>query len=348
MGEIVENMESEATQQQFKDAVMDELSKHPFHPPAWLRNPHLQTVGARYLRKVEPPTLCQERWATPDDDFVDLYFLEGDPEMPLVFILHGLEGSVESTYMHGLLQELAKFGWNAAVMEFRSCSGEMNRAKRLYHSGETTDADWAVGQLAKRYPGKPIYMAGYSLGGNVTAKWLGELGDGVPDAVKGAAVISAPYDLVSSGKHMDNSISRLYVLHFLRMLIPKAVEKEQQYPGSLDIERIKKARTFAEFDTHATAALHGFDDSHDYYTKVQCGQFLDGIRRPTLLLSSADDPFNPGHSLPREIADFSSWLFPQFTDRGGHVGFIRKGDSGLGYWAEEQTVRFFRACHARS
>ena len=170
------------------------------------------------------------------------------------------------------------------------------------------------------------------------------MGTRIPIIVKAAAVVSAPYDLLRSGIHMDNSISLLYVRHFLRKLIPKAVEKERQFPGCMDIEKVKRARTFKAFDDFATAPLHGFEDARDYYTKSGCGQFLDGIRHPTLLISSDDDPFNPGATLPRETAEHSPWLHPLWTERGGHVGFIREGKGrGVGNWAEEQIVRFFEA-----
>lgn len=331
-----------------KSAIMDVLNAHPFVPPVWLRNPHCQTVGARYLRRITLPEMKTENWETPDDDVVQVHSRILDPEAPIVLILHGLEGSVESTYMIGLIRQLDRISWNAIAMDFRSCGGTMNRAKRLYHSGETTDAAFMVQRISEVYPDNPIYMTGYSLGGNVIGKWLGDLGDAVPENVKGAAICSAPYDLVASGKHMDSTLSRLYVLHFLRMLIPKAVEKEAQYPGSLDLEKIKKSRTFADFDTHATAALHGFEDSHDYYTKVSCGKVLHNIRRPTMLLSASDDPFNPGDTQPCDIAEQSPWLYPQFMSHGGHVGFIRReGRFGVGYWAEEQITRFFQECQAR-
>ncbi|HIA46838.1 MAG TPA: alpha/beta fold hydrolase [Candidatus Hydrogenedentes bacterium] len=338
-----EILESELTK---KSAIMDALEAHPFEPPFWLRNAHLQTVGARYLRRIKLLPMETERWDTPDDDFVQVHRRMGDPDKPIVLMLHGLEGCVESTYMIGLIQELDRIGWSAIAMDFRSCGGPMNRAKRLYHSGETTDAEFMVRRIGELYPDSPLYMTGYSLGGNVIGKWLGDLGDKVPENVKGAAIVSAPYDLVASGKHMDSAFSRLYVLHFLRMLIPKAVEKEAQYPGTLDLEKIKKSRTFADFDTHGTAALHGFEDSHDYYTKVACGKVLHNIRQPTMLLSAKDDPFNPGETLPYEIAEKSPWLYPQFVPHGGHVGFIRRqGLAGLGYWAEEQIARFFQECH---
>ena len=333
------------TQRQFKEQVMEELNQYPFRAPAWLKNCHFQTVGARYIRRVAIPPFEQERWETPDQDILHVHFSYGDPEMPIALLLHGLEGSRESTYILGLTQMLNRINWNVAVMEFRSCSGEINQAKRLYHSGETTDAAWVVGQLTQRFPGKRIYMAGYSLGGNVTAKWLGENGDDIPKSIKAAAIVSAPYNLVESSNAMDNSLAcKMYIWRFIRTLTPKAIEKSKQYPGCLDIDAVLKARTWKGFDDAATAPLHGFKDAHDYYTSVQCGQFVEHIRRPTLLLSAADDPFNPGNSFPMDACNESPWLHPQLTDLGGHVGFVRKGDTGLvGFWSEEQIVRFFQS-----
>ena len=335
---------AEAEQIGRKAQVMEVLNRHPFVPPFWLRGPHVQTVGARYVRRLPTPSAQLERLRTPDNDFLRIHTIEGDPDNPVALILHGLEGSLESTYVLGLVREIRKLGWTVVVMEHRSCGGEMNRAKRLYHSGETSDLAFAVDTLIRRRPDARIYVTGFSLGGNQCAKWLGEEGDAIPEAVRAAAVVSAPFDLVESGKYMDSGVRLLYVRHFLRMLIPKAIEKEQQYPGCVNIDAVTMSRTFREFDTHGTAALHGFRDSHDYYSKVGCGQFLHGIRRPTLLLSAADDPFNPASTLPREAADASPYLHPQFPDRGGHVGFIQGGPPRrLRYWAEEQIARFFQA-----
>ncbi len=326
-----------------KAEVMAELAKHPFQPPWWLRNAHIQTVYARYGRRVERSPLRVERWDTPDDDFIDVHFLDGDPGMPTAVLLHGLEGCIESTYFLAMLDELRRAGWNAAAMEFRSCSGEMNRARRMYHSGETEDVGFVVRRLIERQPDVDLYVAGYSLGGNVTAKWFGECGDALPENVRAGAVISAPYDLVASSAHMDSTISRLYVLHFLRKLVPKAVEKDRLHPGIIDIGRIRRARTFKEFDDYATAPLHGFADAHDYYTRVACGRYLEGVRRPLLLLSADDDPFNPGATLPRELAGRHPFLHPVFPQHGGHCGFMQRGARGMESWAEAQVVRFFEA-----
>ena len=332
-----------------KNEVLAELARHPFTPPLWLRNAHLQTVAARYGRHVSRPEgLRVERWDTPDGDFLDVYFLDGDPAMPTALLLHGLEGSIDSTYFLALIQELHRHGWNVAAMEFRSCSGEMNRAPRMYHSGETEDIAFVASRLIERHPTIALYIAGYSLGGNVTAKWFGEMGDRLPKNIRAGAAISAPYDLPASAEHMDGlRPSRLDVLHFLRKLAPKAVEKDRQHPGVIRADHARRARTFHEFDNHATAPLHGFADARDYYTRVSCGQFLPNVRRPLLLLSAADDPFNPGRTLPRTLADAHPYLHPLFTDSGGHCGFLHRGTGGLEDWAEQRVVQFFEAYRRR-
>ncbi len=348
---IIENNRAsiEHSTRSLRASVTAELDEHRFVPPTLLSNPHVQTMGGRYFRSSWKVSTTLERWTTPDDDFLRVHFVGGEPDKPLALLSHGLEGSVESSYIVGTILELRKIGWNIAAFEHRSCGGEMNRAQRMYHSGETSDLAHVVVELTERFPGKPIYIAGFSLGGNQLAKWFGEAGDSIPESVRAAAVVSAPFDLVESQHYLDTGIRRGYVLHFLKGLIEKAVEKDRMYPGILDVERIKKARTFVEFDDCATATLHGFKDAHDYYTRVACGQFLAGIRRPTMILSSRDDPFNPGHTIPDGVLESNPHLIPQITRCGGHVGFIRKGtNTRLAYWADEQIARFFSAIDARA
>ncbi len=325
-----------------KARVLAELDRFPFRPPLRLRNPHLQTCYARAFRKNPPIERRVEMWDTPDGDLLQVFILDGDPDKPTLLMLHGLEGHGESNYVLGINELLKVHRWNVITLVHRSCGGVMNRAKRMYHSGASEDLDFAVSRLVAERPDIELYLHGVSLGGNVVGKWLGQNGDGVPSNIKAAAIVSAPYDLLASGPHMDTGVRRLYVRYFLKSLIPKAIEKERQYPGCVDIEAVKNSKTFREFDTHATAALHGFRDSEDYYAKVSCGQYLPGICRPILLLSAHDDPFNPGHTLPHTAAAASPWLHPQFPKYGGHVGFVMKGPGGKTvFWAEEQSVRFF-------
>jgi predicted alpha/beta-fold hydrolase len=331
------------TQADRKARVMAELERHPFQAPWWLRGRHGQTVWSHFLRRPTPPPLRRERLDTPDGDFLDLYLADGDPDSPTVLLLHGLEGSVRSNYIAGLQAAFHTMGWRSAALQFRSCGGEMNRACRMYHSGETTDLAFAVDFLVEREPDRRICIAGFSLGGNVAAKWLGEDPDRVPPNVQAAAVVSTPFDLAGSAAYFERSLGGLYSRRFLRSLIPKALEKARQYPGILDAERIRRSRSFADFDTWATAALHGFRDAEDYWAQSSSAQFLPNIRIPTLLISAEDDPFNPPWTLPRPAAAESPFLHPLFPDKGGHVGFVYGPTPFQARrWAEEQIVRFFR------
>lgn len=327
-----------------KETLSAELDRHPFRAPWWLRGPHAQTIWSPVFRRVQAPPARRERWTTPDDDHVTVHLVDGEPERPVVLLLHGLEGSFESNYMRGMTERFSRRGWSVAAMEHRTCDGEMNRALRTYHSGETSDLAFVVSELARRH--RRIYVFGVSLGGNVTAKWLGETSDGVPAEVVGAAVVSPPFDLTVSAQATDRALGGFYVRRFLRTLLPKARAKEEQYKGTLDLEAVHRSRSFAEFDTHVTAVLHGFEDAEDYWRKVGCGQFLPGIRRPTLLVAAADDPFNPGATLPWAVVERSPYLYAQFPERGGHVGFVYGRPWATRHWAEEQAERFFLGIEA--
>jgi predicted alpha/beta-fold hydrolase len=329
-----------------KAAALAALERHPFHAPNWIRDRHLQTCWGPFFRRQQAPESRLERWATPDDDFLRVWLSRGREDAPWVVLLHGLEGDANSHYIVGMRVKLAALGWSVATMEFRGCGGEMNRARRMYHSGETTDLAFLVSTLRERFSPGRLYLAGFSLGGNQIGKWLGEESESVASLVDGAALVSPPFDLTVSGPVLDSQLFGLYTKRFLRTLIPKAVEKERQFPGCLDVEAIRRCTTFAEFDTLGTAALHGFRDNEDYWRSVGCGQFLDGVRVPTLLVAAADDPFNPGSTIPRRLASASPWLVPRFTERGGHVGFVYGTPWHTRHWAEEEIVSFFQHLEA--
>lgn len=328
-------------QADFKARVMAELNRHPFVPPLWLANAHFQTSWSVFYRKRPDIEPRHERWDTPDHDFLNVYFVDGEPDKPVALLLHGLEGSVKSNYILGLMDAFKARGWGVVVFEHRTCGGTMNRAKRTYHSGEASDLHFVVHRLIAARPDIRLYIAGFSLGGNVTGRWLGMLGESIPPQVKAAALICPPFDLTISGPHLDSVLWGAYTRWFFRTLIPKALEKAKQYPGVMDVEKLQNAKTFQEYDTYATAALHGYRDAQDYWSCVSCGQYLHGVRRPTLLLASADDPFNPPSTLPRRVADESPFLHPQFSEKGGHVGFVYGTWQNSRHWAEEQTIRFF-------
>jgi hypothetical protein len=272
---------------------------------------------------MRPPTRT-ERWATPDDDFLDLHRLDAPAGAPRLLILHGLEGTVRSHYAGGLLHEASQLGWAADLLIFRSCGNEPNRALRLYHSGETTDLDFVVRRLIADDPARPLVIAGVSLGGNVLLKWLGEQGDRAPEQLRGAAAVSVPFDLARGSRHLDRGFSRFYQAHFLRSLRRKALAKSARYPEAFRPEVVLRAQTLYDFDDLVTAPVHGFRDADDYYARSSSLPYLDRIRISTLLLSARDDPFLPSEVLDevRDVARTNPSLHLEFVERGGHVGFI--------------------------
>jgi len=338
-------MPTDEQQHARKARIMAALEEHPFEAPAWLRTKHRQSSWNAMHRRVQPITERHERWATPDRDFLDLYYSAGGTGMPWVLLLHGLEDHANTPYVLGMRHAITAAGWNCVVMEFRSCGTELNRARRLYHMGETSDLAFVMRWLRPRLGPAPLFLLGFSLGANVAAKWLGEQGAAAADAVQGAALVSAPFDPTIGAANIHKQLGGLYMKAFLGSLVPKALAKEMQFPGTLDVAAVSAAKHFWDFDTHVTARLHGFQDADDYWRKVGCHQFIGGIRVPSLLLSAADDPFNPPESLPVETAQASPWLYPVFPETGGHLGFIQGASPDAPrYWAEEQILRFFRCC----
>ncbi|HET7875657.1 MAG TPA: alpha/beta fold hydrolase [Methylomirabilota bacterium] len=316
-----------------------------YRRPWWYRGRHLQTLWGPLFRHAGRPPLRRERLDTPDGDFLDLDWLPEEPRgAPLVVILHGLEGSSRSHYATGLVKETRRLGWRGVVVNFRSCSGELNRTRRFYHSGETGDLDWVLGCLVAREPGLRLGLVGVSLGGNVALKWLGERGDDAPAQVRGAVAISAPLDLTACARVLDAGVRRtLYTASFLRTMKAKLEAKARvgAFDGLLDLDAALRARTFSEYDRLVTAPLYGFRDERDYWARSSSGQFLPRVRRPTLLINALNDPFMPPDALAGAALDESPWVRAAFVPEGGHVGFL-EGPLGLRSWAERQALAFLR------
>ena len=315
-----------------------------FRPAWWLCGPHRQTVWRRLFDGGPSPPYRRERFETSDGDFVDLDWFESDGpsvDRPLVVVLHGLEGSSRSNNVVGLLREAARRGWDGVAMNFRSCSGELNRRPRFYHSGETGDLGDVLSSLIARRPGRPIGLVGYSLGGNVLLKWLGERNDKVPEPLRAAVAVSVPFDLSAAAFRVDHGLSRIYGQVFLRTLKEKALAKIRLYPDLLDPDEVAAIRSFALFDDRVTAPLHGFANGRDYWTRASAAPWLDAIRKPTLLINASEDPFLPAACLPLGAVARSPWLAAQFTPRGGHGGFVEGWWPGaVSYWVDRRAMAF--------
>ncbi|MGH7474894.1 MAG: hydrolase [Longimicrobiales bacterium] len=320
-----------------------------FRAPAWLRSAHAQTLGGKLFRPTPPVPLQRERWETPDGDFLDLDFVDPpapdkEPERRLAIVLHGLEGSATRSYALLSYAALRRVGVRAVGLNFRGCSGEPNRLARFYHSGDTADLRWVVDRLRSRYPRAAVGAIGFSLGGNVLLKLLGELGDAGPSTIGAAVAISVPFDLAAGSAQLERGpMARLYTYYFIRMLRAKVRAKQALLNGACDIDRVLTARTLREFDHNATAPLHGFRDADDYYARASSHDHIARIRVPTLIIHSLDDPFLPSDRIPRDAAAANPWVTTAITDHGGHVGFITGPPWAPRFWAEDEAARFLSA-----
>lgn len=314
-----------------------------FRPAVWLPGPHAQTIAGRLLRRPTPPPFLRERLDTPDGDFLDIDFPPEPPgtsdDSPLVLLLHGLEGSARRGYAINVYRALAAHGIRAAGLNFRSCSGEPNRTPRFYHSGDTEDIRFVLDFLRDRFPRAPLGTIGFSLGGNALLKFLGEEGEAAQPKVACAVAVSVPYDLRAGADQLDATrMGRFYTGVFLKSLLQKADAKAALLVDRCDVERLRAARSFRDFDDAVTAPLHGFDGAEDYYRRSSSHQFLPAIRVPTLLLHAADDPFLPGRHFPRQPVASNPYLTALVTARGGHVGFIGGTPWRPRFWAEETAA----------
>ena len=300
-----------------------------FNPALGLGNPHLQTLWGPLWRKQPPLERRRERLWLLDGDFLDVdWHGPHDAHAPLVLVLHGLTGSSNSPYVAGLQRALAAQGWASAALNWRGCSGEPNLLARSYHSGASEDLAEAITQLQAQRPAAPLYAVGYSLGGNILLKYLGETGDACP--LQGAVAVSVPFRLDQCADRIALGFSRIYQAHFMREMVGYLKDKQRhfQHQGYNDrlatlagLGPLAGIRTFWDFDGRVTAPLHGFSDAQDYYRRSSSRYFLGDIRRPTLMIQAKDDPFVFIHSLPgaNELAPGTTF---EVHEKGGHVGFV--------------------------
>ena len=322
-------------------------SQTTFKPAWWLSNSHLQTIYPALLRKAaDPPEYRRERLTTPDHDFIDIDYC-GNGDRPLIILIHGLTGSSQSVYIKGLQKVLFKQGFRSAALNFRGCSGSSNNKARSYHSGETEDIHFLYQTLRQREPETPLGAVGFSLGGNVLLKWLGE--QGVQLDLFAAVAVSVPLLLDICATKLDRGFSKLYRGNLLAEL--KAymnnkrlhLESLGQTQEAMKIEALgdlSAISSFWQYDNRVVAKLHGFSDVHDYYRRSSSRQYLKSIAVPTLLIQAVDDPFMTPEVLPG-ADELSPQVQLEFTRHGGHVGFI-SGSIPFRpkYWLEQRIPAF--------
>jgi len=314
------------------------ISESSYRPPLLLSNGHVQTILPSLFRKVNGVSYARERIATPDGDFVDLdRSLVGSERVAV--IAHGLEGDSERAYVRGMVKALNRRGWDGVAWNFRGCSGEPNRRLRSYHSGDTADLEVVLGSVLNGGSYERAALVGFSLGGNVILKYLGERGERVDHRVHAGVAFSVPCDLAAGAFKMALPSNRLYMRRFLRMLHEKIRAKMELFPGEIDDADFDRMRSFKDFDERYTAPLHGFESAEDYWRKASSKPSLNHIAVPTLLVSALNDPFLAVECFPREEAKRSGCFFLETPASGGHVGFVSCNHDGE-YWSERRAVNF--------
>jgi uncharacterized protein len=329
--------------------------------PAWLPNGHFQSIYPALFRKIKL-TYQRERIPTPDHDFLNLDWSMGSKQLAvgskqlveidlqtlnsklqtLVILSHGLEGDSSRQYITGMVRLLNAHGYDCLAWNYRSCGGEMNLQPRFYHSGETTDLDWVVRHaIGKGYT--EIYLMGFSLGGNITLKYLGERGTQLPPEIKKAVVFSVPMDLSACSHNINKRENWVYAKRFLGTLKTKAATKGTTYPQHINVGLLNQVKTVWDFDHFYTGPLHGFEGAEDYYRRCSSKYIVQNITIPTLIVNAKNDPLVPYESLPIAEIEQIPHVWLELTTQGGHCGFRPQmlADEGV-YWSERRALDFFQ------
>jgi uncharacterized protein len=310
-----------------------------YKPPLWLIGRHSQTIWPSLVAPTPSVEYRRERWATPDDDFIDVDIVDSQGNTPIFVLFHGLEGSSKSAYAKALMASAKKKNWRGLVAHFRGCSGENNRLMRAYHSGDSGHIDFVLNTIRHQFPNSPLYAAGVSLGGNAMLKWLGMSGSSA-NFINAAFAISPPHDLEAGAVVLSKGFNKKYTDNFLSTLKEKTREKAQRFPDAVDLKAVLAATTFFEFDQLVTAPIHGFSSCYDYWRRSSCKQFLSNIAVPTTILNALNDPFQPTYALavPKDV---SSHVHLEYPAQGGHVGFLQGAIPGHQQWLCDRVFSFF-------
>ncbi len=298
-----------------------------FTPAGWLRNRHAQTMyTALPWAYRQWPELRREELELPDGDVTAVDWVVESQDLPgttpLLVILHGLESSASSAYARMLMQAASDEGWRCCVLHFRDCGDYRNRLPRRYHAGETNDMRFFTRHLEKTGQYGPMVAAGYSLGGNVLLKYMGEMGEDTP--VMAAAAVCVPLNLHKCAEALNQGFSRVYQRHLLKRMKKSVARKFDRHTAAFNWERAMAAKTFAEFDDAVTAPLHGFDGKDDYYDRCSSVNYLHTVGKPTLIVNAVDDPFMTPGVIPHRDR-LSHHVSLELSETGGHVGFIEGG-----------------------
>lgn len=313
------------------------LTPSSYRAPWPFANGHLATIYSALLRRVLPAPQTRERLELDDGDYLDLDWTSPQgPERGILILLHGLEGHAQRPYMMGSTALFSASGFRICAVNLRGCSGTPNRLYRSYHSGATEDLAAVVHHVSRKYPDAPLFLKGFSLGGNLLLKFLGENGP-LAGRIRGAVAVSAPVHLHDSLLQLNKAENALYARRFLKNLKAKLREKQKLFPDRLPDGLIRSIRSLQDFDDQYTSKAHGFRDALDYYEKCSSLPLLPNIERPTLLLNARNDSFLGRACYPEEVGMHHPHLTLEIPENGGHVGFVQRNAY---YYNEVRALEF--------
>lgn len=316
-----------------------------YSEPIFLGNSHFQTVVPALLRFTFGVKYTRERLETHDGDFIDIDWSRMGHKR-LIILSHGLENSSKAPYVTGMVKYFNKRGWDALAWNFRGCSGELNRTIGFYHPGQTDDYQLVLSRaLEEGY--QEIVLAGFSLGGAITLRYLGEKGQKIAPQVRAAVVFSVPTDLGACARHLSTGQQAWYGKGFLYFYKKKMVMKEKLRPGTYDLKLWDKIRTMVEFDTAFNVPWYNFRDVDDFYTSISSQPLLPKVSVPTLIVNAENDPFLPPSCYPVRYAGANKHLHLEVPEMGGHVGFMTMNWKGI-YWSEGRMEAFLESLGMKS
>ncbi len=312
-----------------------------YFPPKWQFNAHIQTIYPSLFRKI-PINYQRERVELQDGDFLDLdwSFVGKTHGKKLVIVTHGLEGDSKRHYVTGMVKKMNDNGYDGLGWNCRSCSGEMNRLPRFYHHGDIDDIRFVVNYAIENYQYEEVILVGFSMGGSMTLRLLGEKPETLPSQVKYGVAVSVPLDLFTSVFELYKPGRRFYMKRFINKLGKKIKEKAIQHPNNqlLNHQGYEKIKNFEQFDERYTARMFGFKNAHDFYRKAGAKPFLKTIKIPTLIVQAKNDPFLSPECLDLGDAENNPNLHLQLLDLGGHVGFMLPNSNET--WVERRVWEF--------
>lgn len=317
------------------------IADSTYRSPWWIPNPHWQTIIPNVTRRRLRVPYNRERFELPDSDFVDVDWVKSDrrEERPrCCIVVHGLEGDSQAPYVKAMARAFDRANYAVGALNLRGCSGEPNRLERFYHSGDTVGLAEVLARVAERFG--EVYVVGFSLGGNVVLKHLGEAASSLPGSFRAAAAFSVPCELQGASDRLAERGNEFYMKRFIRLLRRKLRDKAALYPEFRYEDGCSEVKTFYDFDGTYTAPLNGFRDAVDYWTQCSCSRFLDRIDRPVLLVNAQNDPFLSKDCFPVQAAGASECLHLEIPASGGHCGFPGKRNAA-GYWHELRALAFF-------